>query len=36
MSTTSKLALYEDNTQAWGLIEADALTDARQAPGRLY
>ena len=25
MSSTSKIALYEDDTRAWGLIEADAL-----------
>ena len=25
VSTGSKVALYEDDTQAWGLIEADAL-----------
>ena len=25
MSTTGKLTLYDDSTQAWGLIEADAL-----------
>ena len=25
MSTPSKIALYQDDTQAWGLIEADAL-----------
>ncbi len=25
MSTTRKVALYQDNTQAWGLLEGDAL-----------
>jgi DNA modification methylase len=32
MSTTSKVALYEDGTQAWGLIEGDALTLMSKMP----
>jgi site-specific DNA-methyltransferase (adenine-specific) len=32
MSTTSKLALYEDSTQAWGLLEADALLTLAKLP----
>jgi DNA modification methylase len=32
MSATAKLALYEDATQAWGLIEADALLTLAKLP----
>lgn len=32
MSTTRKLALYEDDTQTWGLIEADALAVLAKLP----
>jgi len=32
MSTTAKLALYEDDTQAWGLIEGDALMTLAKLP----
>lgn len=32
MSTASKLALYEDDTQAWGLIEGDALLTLAKLP----
>lgn len=32
MSTTRKLALYEDDTQTWGLIEADALLTLAKLP----
>lgn len=32
MSTTSKPALYEDDTQAWGLVEADALLTLAKLP----
>ncbi len=30
--STAKLALYEDNTHAWGLIEADALMALAKLP----
>jgi DNA modification methylase len=32
MSAASKLALYEDDTRAWGLIEADALLTLAKLP----
>ncbi|HEY7829539.1 MAG TPA: site-specific DNA-methyltransferase [Solirubrobacteraceae bacterium] len=32
MSAAAKLALYEDDTQAWGLIEGDALAVLRALP----
>lgn len=32
MSTATKLALYEDDTRAWGLIEGDALTLMAKLP----
>lgn len=32
MSTGSKLALYSDDTEAWGLIEADALLTLAKLP----
>jgi DNA modification methylase len=32
VSTTAKLALFEDDTQAWGLIEADALMTLAAMP----
>ncbi len=32
MNTTSKVAVYEDATQAWGLIEADTLTLLAKLP----
>jgi DNA modification methylase len=32
MSTASKVALYEDDTQTWGLVEADALLTLAKLP----
>jgi DNA modification methylase len=32
MTATNKLALYEDDTQSWGLIEADALLTLAKLP----
>ncbi len=34
MSTVAKVALFEDDTKAWGLIEGDALLTLAKLPDR--